>query len=425
MKNKIKILVALVLISAAAFSQQKIVNTLVVNSKLIKVGAERTSEYLPLLKDKNVAIVANQTSLVKNTHIVDTLLKLGIKINKVFSPEHGFRGNFDAGESVTDLKDEKTGIQIISLYGKKTKPTKEDLADIDVVVFDIQDVGVRFYTYLSTLEYTMEACAENKIKLIVLDRPNPNGYFIDGPVLEKEFSSFLGLHPIPLVYGMTIAEYAQMLNGEGWLKNNIKCDLTCIKCDGYNHRQLYQLPVPPSPNLPNMESVYLYPSIGLFEGTLISVGRGTDLSFNVIGHPALKEGSFSFTPQSIPGKSKNPPYEGKKCNGFKLTEFAESYIKNSKQLYLYWLINIYDEFPDKANFFNSNFNFLAGNSKLKMQLQEGVKKKDIKDHAEDLAKDIKKSWQDYLEKSIRDSWQDDIKKFKLIRKKYILYSDFE
>ncbi|MCX6295522.1 MAG: DUF1343 domain-containing protein, partial [Bacteroidetes bacterium] len=275
----------------------------------LKVGADRTTEYLPLLKGKTVAVVANQSSLIKNTHLVDSLISIGVNVKKVFCPEHGFRGLVDAGENVANVKDPKTGLSIISLYGKNKKPSTADLKDVDIVIFDIQDVGVRFYTYLSTLHYVMEACAENNKQLIVLDRPNPNGYYIDGPVLEDAYKSFLGLHPVPIVYGMTIGEYAQMINGEGWLKAGVKCKLKVIPIVGYTHKDLFELAVRPSPNLPNMSSVYLYPSLGLFEGTIVSVGRGTDLPFQVIGHPTLTKTNYTFTPQPKPG-AMEPKYNG-------------------------------------------------------------------------------------------------------------------
>jgi uncharacterized protein YbbC (DUF1343 family) len=368
----------------------------------IKVGADLTSEYLPLLKGKSVAIVANQSSNIKKTHLVDSLISLGIKIKKVFCPEHGFRGTVDAGELVKSYKDEKTGLTIISLYGKTNKkPAPADLKDVDVVVFDIQDVGVRFYTYLSTLHYVMEACAENKKKLLVMDRPNPNGYYIDGPVMEEAYKSFLGLHSVPIVYGMTIGEYAQMINGEGWLKGGVKCDLKVISLAGYTHKDLYQLPVRPSPNLPNMTSVYLYPSLGLFEGTVVSVGRGTDLPFQVIGHPTLKSGTYTFTPEPKTG-AMEPKYKDLVCHGYNLSDFGAEYIKETKKLYLYWLIGTYKNTPDKATFFDDNFNYHAGNATLQKQIKDGVS-----------------------EEEIRKSWSEGINKFKVIRKKYLLYQDFE
>ncbi len=368
----------------------------------VKVGADRTTEYLPLLKGKSIAVVANQSSVIKKTHLVDSLITLGIKVKKVFCPEHGFRGTVDAGEKVETQKDPKTGLNIISLYGKNNKkPKPEDLKDVDIVIFDIQDVGVRFYTYLSTLHYVMEACAENKKQLIVLDRPNPNGYFIDGPVMEDAYKSFLGLHPVPIVYGMTIGEYAQMINGEGWLKAGVKCDLKVITLVGYSHKDLFELPIRPSPNLPNMSSVYLYPSLGLFEGTIISVGRGTDFPFQVIGHPTLTKTNYTFTPQAKPG-AMEPKYLGQVCKGHNLSAFGKEYIKNTKKINLFWLIGTYANTPDKTNYFDENFNFHAGNSTLQQQVKDGI-----------------------TEDAIRKSWEPGIAKFKVVRKKYLLYKDFE
>ncbi|HET6226786.1 MAG TPA: DUF1343 domain-containing protein [Bacteroidia bacterium] len=366
----------------------------------IKCGADLTGKYLPLLKGKTVAVVANQSSRIKNTHLVDSLLSLHVKVKKVFCPEHGFRGQVDAGAEVSTEKDPKTGLTIVTLYGKNKKPLPEDLLGIDVVIFDIQDVGVRFYTYLSTLHYVMEACAENKKQLIVLDRPNPHGYYVDGPMLEPAYKSFLGLDPVPLVYGMTIGEYANMLNGEGWLKDEEKCDLKVIELVGYNHRDLYELSVRPSPNLPNMTAVYLYPSLGLFEGTIISVGRGTDLPFQVIGHPDLQKTPYHFTPESKPA-AKEPKYKGQVCNGYNLVEFGTQYMKNLKKLYLFWLIGTYEASPDKEHFFDENFNYHAGNATLQQQIKEGK-----------------------TEAEIRDSWKPGLEAFKVIRKKYLLYTDF-
>lgn len=367
-------------------------------SKDITVGAQRMADYLSLLKDKRVAVVGNQTSVIGNTHLLDTLLKLNVNVKKVFGPEHGFRGDADAGANVKTVKDSKTGLPLISLYGKKEKPSPVDLKDIDVVVFDIQDVGVRFYTYISTLHYVMEACAENKKQLIVLDRPNPNGYYVDGPILEPKFKSYVGLHPVPIVYGMTIGEYAQMINGEKWLKGGVVCDLTVIHLQGYTHNDYYQLPIKPSPNLPTMASVYLYPSLALFEGTIISVGRGTDFPFEVIGHPKLQKTKFTFTPRSIPGASVNPPYKGEVCNGHDLRNFGDLFIKNAKQLYLYWLQGTYANTPDKATYFNNYFNVLAGTDKLKQQIIDNT-----------------------TEAEIRKSWEPGLTNFKAIRKKYLIY----
>lgn len=378
-----------------------LIDNVVKKSSEINTGAYRLQEYLPLIKGKNIAVVANQSSVINKAHLVDSLLSLGVTIKKVFCPEHGFRGVVDAGEKVKSEKDEKTGLSIISLYGKNKKPSAEQLKDVDIVIFDIQDVGVRFYTYLSTLHYVMEACAESNKAFILLDRPNPNGYYVDGPVLENEFKSFLGLHPVPIVYGLTIGEYAQMINGEGWLKNGIKCKLKIITCENYTHKDFYELTIKPSPNLPNMSSVYLYPSLGLFEGTVVSVGRGTDLPFQIIGHPTLQKSNYTFVPQSKIGAS-DPKYKGQTCYGYNLADFGAEYIKNYKKIYLFWLMGTYQNTPDKTTFFDQNFNFHAGNSTLQKQIKEGI-----------------------TEDEIRKSWQEGIKKFKTIRKKYLLYPDFE
>ncbi|MES2139548.1 MAG: DUF1343 domain-containing protein [Bacteroidota bacterium] len=392
--------VAILSLNAVAQGITQINNTIkTIND--IQVGADRTSEYLPLLKNKSVAIVANQSSNIKNTHLVDSLVALGINVKKVFCPEHGFRGLVDAGKKVKTYKDIKTGLPIISLYGKNKKPAALDLKDVDVLIFDIQDVGVRFYTYLSTLHYVMEACAENNKTLIVLDRPNPNGYYIDGPVMEDTYKSFLGLHPVPIVYGLTIGEYAQMINGESWLTGGLKCNLKVILLNNYSHSDFYELPVRPSPNLPNMASVYLYPSLGLFEGTIVSVGRGTDLPFQIIGHPTLQKTNYTFTPKPK-GGAMEPKYNGQVCNGYNLFNFGTEYMKNTKKIYLYWLINTYKNTPDNTNFFDENFNYHAGNATLQKQIKEGVD-----------------------EEAIRKSWQPGLDKFKTIRKKYLLYKDFE
>ena len=374
----------------------------------IKVGADQTERYLPLLKNKSVAIIANHSSYIGNTHLVDSLITLGVKVKKVFCPEHGFRGVVDAGETVKTYKDAKTGLPIISLYGKNKKPSVANLTDIDVFVFDIQDVGVRFYTYLSTLHYAMEACAENKKTLIVLDRPNPNGFFIDGPSMTDKYKSFLGLVNVPLVYGMTIGEYAQLLNGEGLLAGGVKCDLKVITLKNYTHNDFYELPIKPSPNLPNKASVYLYPSLGLFEGTVVSVGRGTDKPFQIIGHPQLQfptinrtKPPFTFTPKSVPS-SEYPKYKDELCYGFDLADFGMEYMKNTKKIYLFWLMETYKNTPKEMLFFDDNFNYHAGNSLLQEQIKNNVS-----------------------EEEIRKSWKSDIDKFKPIRKKYLLYPDFE
>ncbi len=368
----------------------------------IKTGSERTELYYPWLKGKNIAIVANHTSTIKKVHLVDSLQHAGFAIKKVFCPEHGFRGKADAGEVVGNYTDEKTKLPVISLYGKNKKPSAEDLSNVDVVIFDIQDVGARFYTYISTMHYVMEACAENNKLFIVLDRPNPNGYYVDGPVLEKEFTSFVGMHPVPIVHGMTIAEYACMINGEKWLKNGVQCQLKYVPVLNYNHTYFYQLPIKPSPNLPTMESVYLYPSFCLLEGTCVSVGRGTEAPFEYIGNPKLDSTGFSFTPKSIEGMSKNPPYEGVKCNGYNFHVYAGEYIKGLGKLYLFPLLELYKELKDKTEYFGPTFDKLAGTAKLQQQIISGMSEDDI-----------------------RKSWQADIDNFKKIRKKYLLYTDFE
>ena len=368
----------------------------------LQVGAQQIEKYFPLIKNKSIAVVAHPASLVSKTHLVDTLLKSGMKVKKIFAPEHGFRGEGGAGEKLKNNIDEKTGLIVISLYGNHFKPKPEELKDVDVVIFDLQDVGARFYTYLSTLHYVMEACAENKKELILLDRPNPHGYYIDGPILEPQFKSFSGMHPVPIVYGMTIGEYARMINGEKWLAKGVQCKLTVIPIKNYTHNDAYQLPVRPSPNLPNMSSVYLYPSLCLFEGTIVSVGRGTDKPFQLFGYPGLKEGQTSFIPQPVSGASENPLYKGETCSGYYVSDYGELYLKYFKRIYLFWILNLYQTAPEKDKFFNNYFNSLAGNETLKKQIIEGK-----------------------TEDEIRKTWEPGLVKFKEIRKKYIIYQDFE
>ena len=367
----------------------------------IKVGAERTAVYLPMLIGKNVAVVANQTSLINSTSLIDSLISLKIKVKKIFCPEHGFRGVAENGEEVSNAIDLKTGLPIISLYGDHLKPTTKDLSGIDVVVYDIQDVGVRCYTYVTTMTNVMEACAEQKKTFLILDRPNPNGYYIDGPILENTYKSFVGIHPVPLVYGMTIAEYALMVNGEKWLANGMHCDLKTVPCENYVHSDWYQLPVAPSPNLPNMAAVYLYPSLVLFEGTVMSVGRGTDLPFQLVGHPKLNNAVLKFTPTPHPG-AKKPLYENQVCLGHNLHDFALLYIRDYKGLYLYWILSSYNDMPEKDIYFNDFLEKLAGTKTLRQQIIE------------------KKS-----EEQIKATWRQGILKFKIIRKNYLLYDDFE
>jgi uncharacterized protein YbbC (DUF1343 family) len=371
------------------------------NKKPIEVGAQQLDQYLPMLENKNIALVVNHTSIIHNTHLVDTLLSSGIeleKISKVFVPEHGFRGNYSAGEIVSNAVDSTTGLPLVSLYGKHKKPLPEDLKDVDLVIFDIQDVGVRFFTYISTLHYVMEACAEQNIQLLVLDRPNPNSGYTDGPILDQKHSSFIGVHPIPIVYGLTIGELAQMINGENWLNNNVKCSLIVIPCKNYFHGKPYSLPVKPSPNLPNNHTVKIYPSTCLFEGTVISEGRGTKMPFEVYGHPDL-EGDFSFTPISIPEMSKYPKLKNKECFGEDLRTFNPN--KGWNQIYLKWLIKAYNNFPDKENFFIPFFEKLSGTDLLRQQIQSGMS-----------------------EVEIRESWKPGLEEFNKKRKKYILYKDF-
>lgn len=370
-------------------------------SDSILTGSERPGAYLPLLYDKSVAVVANQTSMVHDQHLVDFLLANDVNVVKVFAPEHGFRGQASAGEKVLDGKDSKTGLPIISLYGSNKKPRPEQLADVDVIVFDIQDVGARFYTYISTMTYVMEACAENNKKLVILDRPNPNGYYVDGPVLDPQFSSFVGMHPVPVVHGMTIGEYAAMVNGEGWLAGGRRCPVDIVKTTGWDHGTRYKLPVKPSPNLPNALAIALYPSVCFFEGTSVSVGRGTDKPFQQIGAPYFTQGNISFTPKPNEG-AKNPKYEGQECRGFDLTNFAQYYITGLGELYLYWLTEAYQMAPDKSGFFNASFfDKLAGTDQLRKDIMAGKSADEIK-----------------------ASWQPALNQFKQVRRKYILYPDY-
>ena len=402
MVNK-KIILLLFLISILNCKAQefKIVNKPLRNIA-IQTAAEQTEKYLPLIKNRQIALVANPTSMIGKTHLVDSLLKLGISIRKVFCPEHGFRGNQEAGENVQNLTDPKTKLPVISLYGENKKPKPLDLKGIDIVIFDIQDVGARFYTYISTLHYVMEACAENNIEVLVLDRPNPNGYYVDGPVLDMKFSSFVGMHPVPIVHGMTMAEYALMINGEKWLKNGIQCKLQTIVVNNYNHTDCYSLPVKPSPNLLSMNAIYLYPSLCLFEGTIISVGRGTKKPFQILGHPKMDTTVFSFTPRAIIGMSSNPPYKDKRCFGYDLSYYSLNILRNDKKINLFWLIDLYHRLSAKTEFFTPFFDKLAGSDLLRNQIIAGK-----------------------TEEEIRNSWQADLQKFKEIRKKYLLYADFE
>ena len=363
----------------------------------ILTGAAQVKEYIDLLSGKNIAVVANQTSMVGDRHLVDVLISNGINIKAIFAPEHGFRNMADAGESISDGKDPQTGLQIISLYGAHRKPTEEDLRGVDLVVFDIQDVGTRFYTYISTMHYVMEACAENSVRCMILDRPNPNGFYYDGNILDTAYRSFVGMDPVPVNHGMTVGEYAGMLNGEGWLAGGVSCDLTVIRCRNYDHSKYYELPVKPSPNLPNQTSIYLYPSLCFFEGTVLSCGRGTDFPFQVFGHPEMPDRGFSFTPDSTTGAA-NPRLRGRLCYGTDLRNAIKDGLVPVPRLNLSWVIQAYRDFPDKDRFFNSYFDTLAGGPGLREQIRKGMTADEI-----------------------RETWKEGLDKFGRIREKYLLY----
>lgn len=372
----------------------------------LQLGAERMKAYLPLLEGKRVALVVNQTSTIGSTHLVDTLISIGVNVVKVMAPEHGFRGEAPDGEKVDDSKDTKTGIPIVSIYGNTKKPSPEMLTDVDILIFDIQDVGVRFYTFISTMHYVMEAAAENNKRVIVLDRPNPNGMYIDGPVKADDINSFVAMHPIPIVHGLTIGELAMMINGENWLNPervssnaqapNPKCDLVVIAMKGWDHSQTYSLPIKPSPNLPNDNAIALYPSLGLFEGTNVSVGRGTNHPFEIIGHPDYTFGSYRFTPQPNEG-SKYPPLEGQVC-------FGQSFVGTqvSHELTLKYLIEYHNVLKDDTTFFRDYIDLLAGTKEFRQQIKAGMS-----------------------EVEIRSTWQPQLDTYKAMRKRYLLYKDFE
>ncbi|NMM50226.1 DUF1343 domain-containing protein [Flammeovirgaceae bacterium KN852] len=362
-----------------------------------QTGAERTTEYFPLLKNKSVGLVVNASSLIGSTHLIDTLLASGIKVKKIFAPEHGLRGTADAGEIVKDGKDLKSGLPVFSLYGKNKKPSQDLLKDLDVIIFDIQDVGVRFYTYISTMHYIMEACAEANIPLMILDRPNPNGHYVDGPVLDPKFKSFVGMHPIPVVHGLTVAELARMINGEGWLNNSDQCALQIIQMSGYNHKMKYSLPVKPSPNLPNSISIAWYPTLCLFEPTMISIGRGTYEPFQIYGAPVKDFGPFTFTPVSIDGMSKYPKHENAECYGYDLRSEALP-----TEINISLIINAYNKYPDKNSFFTSEDFFikLSGTDLLLNQIKTGQSAEQIK-----------------------ESWKNDLDSYKIMRSRYLLYKD--
>ena len=363
----------------------------------VVVGAKRIKQYLPQLQEQRVALLVNHTSRVDSTHLVDFLLAENVNVTRIFAPEHGFRGTADAGEEIVDGKDKKTGIPISSLYGKSKKPTAQMLGNVDVVIFDIQDVGARFYTYISSMHYVMEACAEQHKKMMVLDRPNPNGFYVDGPVRATGFESFVGMHPIPVVHGLTVGELALMINAEGWLGSGLRCDLTVVEMQNYNHSTRYSLPVKPSPNLPNDRSVNLYPSICLFEGTKMSVGRGTPFPFQVVGYPDPSFGDFMFSPISIEGMDKNPKYKDQPCYG---RDFREE--KELNQINLQFVIDFYKKSEMSADFFTPYFNTLIGNDVVKQMIIQGKSATEI-----------------------RQSWQPELELYKQLRKKYLLYPDFQ
>jgi len=362
-----------------------------------QIGAARMNQYLSLLEGKNVAMVVNQTSEVNGTHLVDTLLSRGVNIVKVMAPEHGFRGEAPDGETIDDSQDAKTGIPIVSIYGKTKKPSPEMLEGVDVIIFDIQDVGVRFYTFISTMHYVMEAAAENQKQVIILDRPNPNGMYIDGPVKDDSVTSFVGMHPIPIVHGLTVGELAQMINGENWLESeNEKVTLTIVPMTGWDHSMTYSLPIKPSPNLPNDNAIALYPSLALFEGTVVSVGRGTDHPFEQIGHPLYSRGAVMFTPTPNEG-SKYPPLQGENCKGY-----AFYGADSPRGFTLKWLIDFYKDLAPKTEFFKDYLTLLAGTEELRKQIELGL-----------------------TEEQIRATWQPRLNKYKAMRKQYLLYPDFE
>lgn len=374
----------------------------------ILTGADQVDRYVPYLKGKRIAILANQTSVIGNTHLVDSLKKLGINIVKVFGPEHGFRGRASAGTHVADELDSATGIPVISLYGRKSKPTKEDLSNVDILIYDLQDVGCRFYTNINALARLMEACYENDKELLILDRPNPNGYLIDGPILDMQFKSGIGMFPIPIAHGLTVGEFAQMANGEGWLANKVKCKLRIIPVANYTHDMPYTLPVSPSPNLNTQQAVLLYPSTCLFEGTYLNHGRGTYFPFTVLGSPEL-EGiyTFSYTPISIKGMAETPLHMNQVCYGLDLRTYDVSLLRKSRQLNLQWMIELYNAYPHKEKFFDSRLSKemgtierLVGVASFRHQIMEGKS-----------------------EKEIRDSWEPGLSNYKKMRSKYLLYPE--
>ena len=372
----------------------------------IRTGAEQTEKYLPLLKGKRVAIMANQTSIIGKAHLVDSLKSVGVNIVKVFGPEHGFRGNASAGDAVADEKDPATGIKIISLYGAKNKPTKEDMADVDILIYDLQDVGCRFYTNINALSRLMEACYENQKQMLILDRPNPNGYLVDGAVLDMKYKSGIGMFPIPMSHGLTVAEFAQMVNGEGWLKDKVKCKIKIIPVANYNHDMHYTLPVKPSPNLNTQQAVLLYPSTCMFEGVYLNHGRGTMFPFTVIGSPELKgKYEFSYTPTGIKGMAENPLFKDQVCYGLDLRNYDTELLRKSKKINIQWIMELYKAHPHKEKFFDSKLSNQMNN--IEIQIGSGLFRQQIIDGKS--------------EQEIRASWEPGLSQYKKMRKKYLLY----
>lgn len=374
----------------------------------IQTGAEQTEKYVPFLKGKRVAIMANQTSIIGKVHLVDSLARLGINIVKVFGPEHGFRGNASAGAEVQDETDKATGIPVVSLYGKKNKPTAEDLANVDILIYDLQDVGVRFYTNINALSRLMEACHDNNKEILILDRPNPNGYLIDGPVLDMKYKSGIGMFPIPMSHGLTVAEFAQMANGEGWLKDKVKCKLKIIPVLNYDHNMPYDLPVKPSPNLNTQQAILLYPSTCMFEGVYINHGRGTYYPFTVLGSPEYKDVyEFSYTPTGIKGMAETPLFTNEVCYGIDLRKYDTELLRKSKQINLQWIIELYKAHPHKEKFFDGSLS--KEMNSIEVQIGSGLFRQQIKDGVS--------------EQVIRDSWEPGLANYKEMRKKYLLYPD--
>ncbi len=373
-----------------------------IQDESIKPGAYVIEEYFPLITGKRIGIIVNHASVIGHANLVDTLLNLDFDIEKIFTPEHGFKGNAEAGASVTDDTYSEKEIPVISLYGSKRKPTDKDLASIDIMIFDLQDVGVRFYTYISSLHYIMEACAQNEIPLLLLDRPNPNGHYVDGPVLKEEYSSFVGMHPVPIVYGMTIGEYAQMINGEFWLSDSVQCELIVIRCKNYTHSHYYSLPIDPSPNLNNMSAIYLYPTTCLFEGTVVSEGRGTEAPFQLIGHPDYSHQDVSFIPNPVPGASMHPKLKGEICYGVDLRHLPLDTLKGWNTIQLDYILDFYKDLNMGSRFFIDYIDLLAGTDEFRKKIIQG--------------------WE---AEEIQRSWQEELVNFKEVRTKYLLYPDFE